>query len=277
MNHSPDSQSDVNEWLNRQKISDRSIDLSIVIPAYNEQWRIPTTLIDIIDYIDENKINAEVIVVDDGSSDATCEVVRKFERIRPCVRLLRIPKNNGKGHAVRSGVLNAYGKLVLFTDADGSTPISELRRLTHAIDNGADVAIGSRALVSEDTKVSTLPHRKYLGRMFNLFVNVFVLPSIADTQCGFKLFTESAARFLFERQKSRGFSFDVEILFIAQRAGFKIAEVPINWTNAPGSKVRLIRDSAKMLLDIIRFRVRHSSVSPELRTKHETALGDKAA
>ncbi len=277
MIQSPDSQSDVTEWLERQEASDRSHDLSIVIPAYNEQWRLPTTLIDIIDFIDENKIDAEVIVVDDGSKDETCEVVRKFERIRPCLRLLRIPKNTGKGHAVRSGVLNAYGKIVLFTDADGSTPISELRRLKQAIDNGADIAIGSRALISNETKVSTLPHRKYLGRMFNLFVNLFVLPSIADTQCGFKMFTRNAAHFVFERQKSRGFSFDVEILFIAQRAGFKISEVPINWTNAPGSKVRLVRDSAKMLIDIIRFRVRHSTVTPESRAKFETALRSEAA
>lgn len=151
--------------------------------------------------------------------------------------------------------------MILFTDADGSTPISEIERLQEAIIEGADVAIGSRALHSQNTKVSTVPHRKYLGRIFNLFVNLWMLPSIADTQCGFKMFTDRAAKFLFERQKSDGFSFDVEILYIAQRAGLKIVEVPINWTNAPGSKVNLILDSIKMLVDIIRFRFRHSSIS----------------
>ena len=259
MNETQDKK--ITEWLDRQSETDRSFDLSIVIPAYNEQWRLPTTLIDIIDFLDSRKLHAEVIVVDDGSTDATIEAVRKFERIRPCVRLLRVPKNRGKGHAVRSGVLNAYGKLILFADADGSTPIGEFDRLKLAIDGGADVAIGSRAMISKDTTVSTLPHRKYLGRIFNYCVNIMILPEIADTQCGFKLFTSTAAHFLFERQKSNGFSFDVEILFIAQRAGLKIVEVPINWTNAPGSKVNLVLDSIKMFIDIFRFRVRHREVA----------------
>jgi dolichyl-phosphate beta-glucosyltransferase len=257
---------EISQWLKTQQLKaqprpERSHALSIIIPAYNEQWRLPTTLIDIIDYIDNKKIDAEVIIVDDGSTDATCDTVRKFERIRPCVRLLRVAKNTGKGHAVRSGVLNAYGEKILFTDADGSTPIQELDRLMAALNSGADLAIGSRALASADTSVSTLPHRKYLGRLFNSLVNLIVLPSIADTQCGFKLFTAQTGKFLFERQKSDGFSFDVEILFIAQRAGLKISEVPINWTNAPGSKVNLVRDSIKMFLDIIRFRFRHAGIS----------------
>lgn len=256
---------EISQWLDTQELksqanAERSHELSIIIPAFNEQWRLPTTLIDIIDYIDNKKIDAEVIIVDDGSTDATCDTVRKFERIRPCVRLLRVAKNRGKGHAVRSGVLNAYGDKILFTDADGSTPIQELERLMEALNSGSDVVIGSRALTSTDTTVSTLSHRKYLGRLFNSLVNFIVLPGIADTQCGFKLFTAKAGKFLFERQKSDGFSFDVEILFIAQRAGLKISEVPINWTNAPGSKVNLVRDSIKMFLDIIRFRFRHAGV-----------------
>jgi dolichyl-phosphate beta-glucosyltransferase len=257
---------EISQWLDTQELkaqpnADRSHALSIIIPAYNEQWRLPTTLIDIIDYIDHKQIDAEVIIVDDGSTDATCDTVRKFERIRPCVRLLRVAKNRGKGHAVRSGVLNAYGQNILFTDADGSTPIEELDRLMEKLNSGYDVVIGSRAMASTETTVSTLPHRKYLGRLFNSLVNFIVLPNIADTQCGFKLFTAKAGKFLFERQKSDGFSFDVEILYIAQRAGLKIAEVPINWTNAPGSKVNLVKDSIKMFFDIVCFRFRHAGVT----------------
>lgn len=252
----------VKAWLERQTSTDRSLDLSIIIPAYNEQWRLPSTLIDIIDYIDSRNLKAEVIVVDDGSTDATSDTVKKFEKIRPCVRLLRVPKNTGKGNAVRTGMLNSYGKAVLFTDADGSTSIHELERLAPALTEGADVVIGSRAMASQDTKVSTFSYRRVMGRIFNFFVNLIVLPGIADTQCGFKLFTAEAAKFLFERQKSDGFSFDVEILYIARRAGMKVAEVPINWTNAPGSKVNLVLDSSKMLIDIVRFRIRHSALKP---------------
>jgi dolichyl-phosphate beta-glucosyltransferase len=188
-------------------------------------------------------------------------VVKKFERIRPQVRLLRVPKNYGKGHAVRTGVLNASGRMILFADADGSTPIEEFKRLEDALLKGAQIAIGSRALASSDTRVTTAWHRKVLGRAFNFCVNAMILPKIADTQCGFKLFTAPAAKFLFERQQSDGFSFDVEILFIARQAEISVMEVPINWTNVPGSKVRLIVDAARMFRDIVLYKVRHRGIS----------------
>ena len=205
----------------------------------------------------------EIIVVDDGSSDETIEVVSKFERVRPQVRSIRLPKNAGKGHAVRLGMLNAKGDRLLFADADGATPIIEAERLIAALDEGADIAIGSRAMLSKDTSVKTVWYSKLLGRSFNFVVNVMVLPGIADTQCGFKLFTKDAANFIFSRQTADRFSFDVEILYIAQRAGFKIKEVPVNWENIPGSKVNLVFDALKMFRDVFRFRVIHRNVKPQ--------------
>ncbi|MBN8550224.1 MAG: glycosyltransferase family 2 protein [Deltaproteobacteria bacterium] len=263
MKPSPSHPDDIATWLHRQPANARAVDLSVIVPTYNEERRLPPTLVDMIDYLDSRKISYEIIVVDDGSCDRTSEVVKKFERIRSQVHLIRVPKNYGKGHAVRTGVLNANGRRVLFADADGSTPIEEVQRLEAALDRGAHIAIGSRALASENTKVTTSWHRKYLGRAFNLCVNAMILPQVADTQCGFKLFTGPCAKFLFERQQSDGFSFDVEILFIARQAGLKVEEVPINWTNIPGSKVSLVLDALRMFRDIVLYKVRHRAISPQ--------------
>lgn len=254
---------DVTTWMERQPTEARAVELSVVVPTYNEERRLPPTLVDMIDYLDSRDSSYEIIVVDDGSSDKTSEVVKKFERIRPQVHLIRVPKNYGKGHAVRTGVLNAHGRRILFADADGSTPIEELKRLEDALLRGASIAIGSRALTSKDTKVVTSWYRKYLGRAFNLCVNAMILPKVADTQCGFKLFSGPCAKFLFERQQSDGFSFDVEILYIARKAGLPIEEVPINWVNIPGSKVSLVLDALRMFRDIFLYKVRHRSISPK--------------
>ncbi len=249
--------------MERQPVSSPAVDISVVVPAYNEERRLPPTLIDIIDFFDRKGWRYEVIVVDDGSTDNTAEVVRKFERVRSEVRLIQLPKNHGKGHAVRLGVLNSHGKRVLFADADGATPIQEVERLGAALDAGSPIAIGSRAKASNDTKVATAIHRKVLGRVFNRCVNAILLPSIADTQCGFKMFTRKAALFLFRKQTSDRFSFDVELLFLAHKVGLPIAEVPINWTNVPGSKVNLVLDAMLMFRDVFRFRVLHRNVSRE--------------
>ncbi len=235
------------------------LEFSIVIPAYNEELRLPSTLLSVVDYFNGRGVSYEIVVVDDGSSDKTAEVVQRFEHLSPHIRLLSYPENKGKGYAVRLGVLSAVGKLILFNDADGATPIVEIERLEEAIKAGEHIAIGSRAMYSRDTSIHALWYRRVMGRIFSAFVNFVVLPGVADTQCGFKLFLRPVARYLFARQKADGFSFDVEILFIARKSHCRIAEVPINWTNIPGSKVNLVTDSLRMLRDIVRFRARSLS------------------
>ena len=254
---------DVDRWIEGQPDRSQKIALSVIVPAYNEYRRLPVTLMEMVDFLDAAVESYEIIVVDDGSRDETSTLVTKFEKIRGQIRLIRLPKNYGKGHAVKLGMLNARGSRVMFADADGATPFSEVARLQKALDSGADVAIGSRAKRSDETRVTTRFYRKYLGRIFNSVVNLFVVPGVADTQCGFKMFTSSAAQFLFERQRSDGFSFDVEILYLAQRASLKIAEVPINWNNVPGSKVNLFTDSLRMLRDLFLFRLWHRTVTAE--------------
>jgi len=262
MNPPEQSHDRVTDWMDRQKADSGTIEISIVVPAYNEERRLPPTLIDIVDYCDRTYRSYEIIVVDDGSKDSSSEVVKKFERVRSQVRLIQLPRNYGKGHAVKVGVLNSHGQRILFADADGAAPIEELRRLECALREGADIAIGSRAIASHETKVETSLHRKLLGRLFNRCVNVVLLPGISDTQCGFKLFTHAAAEFLFKHQTANRFSFDVELLFLARRTEMKIAEIPINWTNIPGSKVNLITDALRMFRDVFRFRIVHRTITP---------------
>jgi dolichyl-phosphate beta-glucosyltransferase len=236
------------------------IQLSIVIPAYNEQARLPRTVLEAIHWCTTEKLKFELIVADDGSRDATLALARLFEESDVRVRALACP-HMGKGAAVRLGVLNAQGEAILFMDADGATPMGEIPKLQSAIAAGADVAIGSRVLQSPgEVEVKTSLHRKIIGRVFAFFVNLFAIEGIADTQCGFKMFRRDAAHAIFSRQKTSGFAFDVEILFIARRLGLSIAEIPVNWIAQPGSKVNLVRDSIKMLWDIshIRWLQRHS-------------------
>ena len=251
-------------------------DLSVIVPAYKEEWRLAPTLLAVLDYLDARGGSYEVIVVDDGSSDDTVRVVQNLQRLKPQLGLLRQPENRGKGCAVRTGALRARGRRIVFTDADGSTPIEEVERLERALAAGADIAIGSRALQSRDTRVVTAWYRKALGRVFNWCVNALVLPGIADTQCGFKMFTSRSAAFLFGRQTADGFSFDVELLLIARRAGLRIAEVPVNWKNVPGSKVNLVVDSLLMFWDVIRFRIIHRHVSPALFAGFEAGRPENA-
>jgi dolichyl-phosphate beta-glucosyltransferase len=233
--------------------------ISVVIPAFNEERRLPPTIVDMISFFDGRGDSYEIIVANDGSKDATSEVTKKISKIKPQVKLIELP-HLGKGHAVKSGVLRSVGNLVLMADADGATPIQEIVRLEKAIAAGADLAIGSRALPSKDTEIHTALHRKALGRIFNRVINLLAVPGIADTQCGFKLFKRDSASFLFSNQRSTGFSFDVEILWLAQHKSFKIAEVPINWNNIPESKVNLFLDPIRMLLDVLRFRSWHRDI-----------------
>jgi dolichyl-phosphate beta-glucosyltransferase len=232
-------------------------DLSIVIPAYNEADRLTPTLRDYVAYCDASGRAAEVIVVDDGSLDATSTVVEQFAAEHPQVRLIRLAENRGKGYAVRSGVVNARGKLVLFADADGATPLAEVERLEAALRDGADLAIGSRAVHAAGVRVNARLYRRLMGRLFHRLVETLTVKGVHDTQCGFKLFRGSVAQDLFSRMRMRGFSFDVELLMMAQRRGYRIAEVPVNWTHQPGSKVNLALDSMLMLRDLFIIRGRY--------------------
>jgi dolichyl-phosphate beta-glucosyltransferase len=241
-------------------------DLSIVIPAFNEEARLGPTLRDYMAYCRRGGRRVEVIVVDDGSLDRTSLVVNTLASEFPELRLIRLAENQGKGHAVRSGVVNALGRLVLFADADGATPLSEVERLEAALEGGADLAIGSRALQDASVRVRARLYRRVIGRIFHRMVETLTVPGVKDTQCGFKLFRGSVAHELFSRMRIRGFSFDVEVLMMAQHRGYRIAEVPVNWTHVPGSKVNLVTDSVRMVRDL--FVIRGRCLSGQYNSPH---------
>jgi dolichyl-phosphate beta-glucosyltransferase len=249
-------------------------DLSIVIPAFNEEARLGPTLGDYLSYCQERRLRVELIVVDDGSLDRTSVVVNDMAAEHPEVRLIRLAENHGKGHAVRSGVVNARGRQVLFADADGATPLSEVERLEAALAQGADVAIGSRALHDGHVTVKAKLYRRIIGRVFHGIVETLTVPGVKDTQCGFKLFRGPVAHDLFSRMRVRGFSFDVEVLMMAQRRGYRIVEVPVNWTHQPGSKVNLVTDSARMFRDL--FIIRGRYMSGQYNAPHVAPWSDPA-
>jgi len=226
-----------------------SIDLSIVIPAYNEERRLAPTLERVQQYLREQEYRAEVIVVDNNSRDATAEVAA-----RAGATVLKEPRR-GKGAAVRTGMLAAEGEYVLFSDADLSTPIEEVEKLMSALKSGYDIAIGSRALPESNLPVRQPWYREMVGRAGNLLVRLMAVHGIADTQCGFKLFPRSIARRLFGAQRLTGIAFDMEVLFLAQRLGLKIAEVPVTWIDNPDTRISRVRDSADAIKDLIRIRI----------------------
>jgi dolichyl-phosphate beta-glucosyltransferase len=230
-----------------------TLDVSIIIPAFNEEKRLGDTLERILCYLKGKGHSYEIIVVDDGSGDGTVTVAERFSQRG--VRILRNDRNRGKGFTVRHGMLQSSKELVLFSDADLSTPIEEVEKLAAPILAGkAQVAIGSRAVAGAQIEISQPLYRVAMGKMFNLFVRLVALGGIHDTQCGFKLFTRRAAQEVFRRQRLSGFGFDVEILAIARRLGFSIAEVPVRWINSEETKVDALRDSARMLFDLFNVR-----------------------
>lgn len=235
--------------------------ISIVIPAYNEAELLPRHLASIVDHVGAKPWRAEILVVDDGSTDDTVAEVDRLSTVHAEVRLLRQP-NRGKGAAVRRGILAATGRIRGFTDADGSTPIEEIDRMLEAIDAGAAVAIGSRALRERGRAVRAHLHRKILGRTFNLLVRMLLgLTSrdgspIADTQCGFKWFDADAAEQLFRPAREEGFAFDLEILHLANRLDLPIAEIPVAWTDRGVSSVNLLTEPLRMLRTAVRLSMR---------------------
>ena len=241
-------------------------DLSIVIPAYNEEQRLERTVRDAVAYFRADGRAFELIVVDDGSRDDTSALARRLSDELPEVQLIRLAANHGKGYAVRTGVVNARGHKVLFADADGATPFAEIERLDAALEQGAEVAVGSRALEARGVRVQAKLYRRIIGRTFHALVELLTVRDIKDTQCGFKLFRAPVAHDLFSRMRMNGFSFDVELLVMASRRGYQVAEVPVNWCHQPGSKVRLTVDSLRMAIDL--FRIRGHCLSGEYETPH---------
>ena len=228
------------------------LELSVIIPAYNEESRLPKTLESVYQFLHLRGRSFEIVVVDDGSHDNTAEVVREYGKSHPEVRVVSYQPNRGKGYAVRVGMLAGKGETLLIDDADGSSPIEEVERLEAAIAGGADIAIGSRAKPDESRKIVALAHRKFIGNTFNAIVQGLLLPGFYDTQCGFKLFKRAVARDLFSVNRIDGFGFDVEILYIARTRGYKTEELAINWVNMEGSKVNVLVDSPKMFLEVLK-------------------------
>jgi len=235
---------------------ERLASISIVIPAYNEERRLPATLRSILEYLrTRDWAPWEIVVVNDGSKDGTAAVAARFAAEHAGVRVLENPGNRGKGYSVRHGMLEAQGDWALFTDADLSAPIEELDKMIAAARaSGASVAIGSRAVDRRLIAVRQSLFRETAGRIFNLLMRAVTGLPFADTQCGFKLFERNAVQQVFRRQRIERWGFDAEVLFIAQKFGYKIVEVPVRWSHSEGTKVSMFGDSVNMFLDLLRIR-----------------------
>lgn len=227
---------------------------SIIIPAYNESERISTTLERVLGYAAERQWKSEVIVVDDGSRDATTDIVREYMQKNPTLRLLQNPGNRGKGYSVRNGMLNANGSVLLFSDADLSSPIEEADKLFISIASGADVAIGSRWLQTELQTRRQPFYRQFFGRIFNLTLRIVLGLNFKDTQCGFKAFSRRAAEAIFPLQQIERWGFDPEILFLARRFSFKTVEVPVSWAHREGTRLSPFRDGIRMFGELLKIR-----------------------
>jgi dolichyl-phosphate beta-glucosyltransferase len=227
---------------------------SIVIPAYNESERITATLDKVLAYIAQEHWMAEVVVVNDGSRDNTAEIVRRYIRQNPVVRLVENPGNRGKGYSVRNGMLHANGDIMLFSDADLSSPIYEAKKLFAALDAGADIAIGSRWLQAELQTKRQSVLRQLFGRVFNLLLRIILQLKFVDTQCGFKAFKREAAQQTFPRQRIERWGFDPESLFLARKFKLRVDEIPVEWANDDRSKVHPFRDGTRMFFELLKVR-----------------------
>ncbi|MFZ0817285.1 MAG: dolichyl-phosphate beta-glucosyltransferase [Candidatus Sulfotelmatobacter sp.] len=227
---------------------------SIVIPAYNEGQRLRATLEKVLGYVRQHGWDAEVIVVNDGSRDNTAEIVREFAKKDSLVRLVENPGNRGKGYSVRHGMLKARGDVVVFSDADLSSPIEEMPKLLDALVQGADIAIGSRWLKAELQTQRQSLHRQAFGRVFNLLLRIILGLRFKDTQCGFKAFTRRAAQTILPLQHIERWGFDPEILFLARKFGFPVEEVPVLWGHTGGTRINPLVDGARMFQEMLRIR-----------------------
>lgn len=227
---------------------------SIIIPAYNEAARLGATLDRVHAYVTEQHWNIEIIVVNDGSRDQTPEIIDDYAKRNPALRRIDNPGNHGKGYSVRSGMLNASGEVLLFSDADLASPIEEANKLFAALDSGADVAIGSRWLRPElQTRRQSLLRQLY-GRIFNLALRILLGLNFKDTQCGFKAFTRTAAQKIFPRQRIERWGFDPELLYLARREKLKIVEVPVLWSDQQGTRISPLRDGLRMFTEVLKIR-----------------------
>jgi len=226
--------------------------LSVVIPAFNEETRLAKTLPVVLDYLRAQFERFELLVIDDGSTDQTAVIAETVG-----ARVLRLPVNTGKGAAVRAGMLAASGEIVLFSDADLSTPIAEIAQALVLHREGIDVVMGSRALPASDVQLHQNIIRESMGKMFNVFVRLLAELPFRDTQCGFKSFRRAAAQAVFERCRVNGFAFDVEALIIAQRLGYRLADMPVRWVNSPQSKVKILLHPLQMFIELVGIRWRN--------------------
>jgi len=236
-----------------------NFDLSIIIPSYNEEARLPGTLQRIAEYLPTLGLRTEVLVVDDGSTDRTAAVAESFHGKLTGLRVLSNGTNRGKGYSVRHGMLEAQGDMVLFTDADLSAPIEESDKLLTALNNGYDVAIGSRAMDRSLISTHQSIFREFAGIIFNKIVRIVLRLPFVDTQCGFKAFRRERTRIIFEQQRIEGFGFDPELLYLARHYGLRAIEIPVRWGHSEATTVNMLGDSLKMFADI--FTIRWNAMS----------------
>lgn len=232
--------------------------VSLIIPVFNEEARISRSLDIVKNYFQQKGYNYEIVVVDDGSTDGTLNILNQYIND---ITLVSLGKNQGKGAAVRTGMLSAQGNYRIFSDADLSIPIYEIEKLLEKLESGFDICIGSRAIDPDMIKLHQPFYREFMGKTFNKLVQFIVMKGIKDTQCGFKGFTSEAAEKVFSKSKIDGFSFDVEILYLASKFGLKIEQVAVEWYHDPRTKVNLFWDSLQMLLELFKIRRIHSNTN----------------
>jgi glycosyltransferase involved in cell wall biosynthesis len=240
--------------------------LSIIIPAYNECARIEATLARVLDCVESHRWDAEILVIDDGSTDTTVDIIQRWMAGNPRLHLIKNAGNRGKGYSVRNGLLQAAGEIVMFTDADLSAPMEEAERLFDAIDEGADVAIGSRWLDKQKQTTHQPLYRRFFGRCFNWVTRRVIGLPFKDTQCGFKAFRRDAAQTIFRLQTIERWGFDPEILFIARKLKFRIVEVPVTWGHDERSRISYLKDGMKMLEEMAQIRTN------SLRGRYDEAI-----